>query len=169
MHLLTQVFPAAGGCFLCLHHPVCWTSMGCHHGPHGGILHQQNPLDPLWPPDALVRAAGSSLHSLPAVSQLSQSALGISGMRQDVLTPWLTQVRCQELQNPPRCHQQLGGLNFVPVALACPSLGLADLDVTAPASSNVLATMDGLCLWWLVAARGDGITRAGRRAGGVCG
>lgn len=79
LHILTHVPPPAGGCFLCLHHPVCWTSMGCHHGPHGGILHQQNPLDPLWPPDALVRA-GISLHSLPGVSQLLQSPLGISGM-----------------------------------------------------------------------------------------
>lgn len=63
-----------------------------------------------------------------------------------MLTPWLTQVRCQELQKTPRCHQQLGGLNFVPVALACPSPDLADLDVTAPAIPTSLPPwMDFAC------------------------
>lgn len=118
--------------------------MGCHHRPHGGILHQQNLLDPLRPPDALVRAAGSTLHSLSDVSQLFQSALGI---------PWHEACRAgraDALAHPgevprapksPRCHQQLGGLKFVPVALAGAKLCLGDLDVTAPANSNVLGTV----------------------------
>lgn len=143
LQVLTQVPPPAGGCFLCLHHPVCGASLGCHHGPHGGFLHQQNLLDPLRPPDALVSAAGSALHSLPVVSQLFQSALGV---------PWHEECRAGRagaLAHPrevprapksPRCHQHLGSLKLVPVALAWPQLGLAGLSVTAPASSNLPAT-----------------------------
>lgn len=150
LHFLTQVPPPAGGCFLCLHHPICGTSVGCHHRPHGGVLHQQNFLDPLRPPDALVRAASSTLHSLPAVSQLFLSALGI---------PWHVACRagCADaLAHPgvvprapksPRCHRQLGGLKFVPVALAVPKLGLADLNVTAPANSNVVDFVP-VVPWW---------------------
>lgn len=98
LHVLTQDLLLAAGPFLCLHHPVCGASLGCHHRPHGGLLHQQNIMDPLRPPDALVRATCSTLHPClmccSACSQLWVS-LGMRFTGQDTLMPSLTQVRCQ--------------------------------------------------------------------------
>lgn len=49
-----MLLPIPGGPFFCLHHPVCGPSLGCHHRPPGGLLHQQILLDLPGSPYALV-------------------------------------------------------------------------------------------------------------------
>lgn len=110
------------------------------------------------------------MHSLPAVSQLWVSP-GTGRAGQDLLTPWLTHVRCQELQKAPGATQQLGGLKIVPVALADPELGLADLNVPAPARSSVPGTtLDFVPRWLQDLAGGTAVVASQARGGelGVC-
>lgn len=95
------------------------------------------------------------------------------GMRrpaQDMLTPWLTHMRCQELQKAPDATSSWEASSLY--LLLWP-----DLNVTAPASSNLPATtLDFVPVaaepWRVgratVAAGADGITDTGRRDGGVC-
>lgn len=142
LRVLTQDLLPAAGPFLRLHHPVCGASLGCHHRPHGGLLHQQNIMDPLWPPDALVRASCSTPHPRlichSAPSQLWVS-IDMSFAVQDVLMLYLTQVRCQVLQKAQGAASSWG-FKSVPVTLTAskPSpheVGLAVLHVTAPAAA----------------------------------
>lgn len=74
--------------------------MGRHHRPHGGLLHQQDAVDPLWPPDAMVSAACSTRCPFPM--RWLPSAVGVPWMRlagQNVPTARLTQRRCQVPKN----------------------------------------------------------------------
>ena len=47
--------PFVAGSLLCLHHPVCWPSMGCHYRPHSGLPGLPKPMDTFRTDAALVR------------------------------------------------------------------------------------------------------------------
>lgn len=46
--------PSIAGSVFCLHYPLCWSSMGCNNRPNCGLPGQSDPLDKIWPHDALV-------------------------------------------------------------------------------------------------------------------
>jgi len=172
LRVLTQDLLLAAGPFLCLHHPVCGASLGCRHGPHGGLLHQQNIMDPLWPPDALVRAACSTLHPCLMCHSASSPFSVSLGMRfagQDMLTSCLAQVRCrvpQKAQGAANRHQAYAcGTDRSPAVPGCPPCHCSCSSSSLPEGCSGAKLRCWTLFPWRLLSPGQWQGRAASRAG----